>query len=421
MEYGKAALIPDHALRQINRLIQLTGPWARGSAVFFLSWISIDGALETPSLPEDWGLVLLAAASAVAAGVVRRFRWPLFVLATVGWAGFHLWPAVLAASYYAGLSLRRRADVVAYALSALAIMAVSMMLGVTLRQSHHAVTEDWEAYVLPLALLVALPLVAGLWVNARRQVISALRDRAERLEHEQRARTDRARAQERTRIAREMHDIVAHRVSLMVLHAGALEVGTSDERSAQAAALIQDLGREALVNLREVLGVLRSPHAGTGADDAATPFAPQPMLADLDRLIDQSQALGISIRRHDEGTPHPLPAMVERTAYRVVQEALTNVHKHAGDTSADVFVRYLPGVLEVLVDNGPSTAPAEPLPGAGLGLMGLGERVKLAGGEFQAGPLPGGGFRTLARLPAGHAHLVHAEHLSASEPVEEPA
>ncbi|MEV0969219.1 sensor histidine kinase [Microtetraspora glauca] len=436
MEYSEAAPIGDQALRRINRLIDRAGPWVRGSAVLLFSWISVDGAVAAPSLPDDSGRLLLVAASAVAAVLVRRVRWPLFVLAAAGWTAFGLWPAVIVASYHVGVVLRRRADVAAYVAGAVAVMGGSAVVDVVVRGSRLTPAEAAVDGVMPFAAMVALPLVGGLWVSARTQVVVALRERAERLEHEQRARADRARAQERTRIAREMHDIVAHRVSLMVLHAGALEVGTSDERAAQAAVLIREIGREALINLREVLGVLRSPHVGTtaGGDavldvDDRVPFAPQPMLADLDRLLDQSRSLGISVERHDGGTPRPLPAMVERTAYRLVQETLTNVHKHAGGTSADVFLRYLPGALEVMVHNGPPAPaeplPAEPLPGAGLGLTGLRERVALAGGEFEAGPLPGGGYRILARLPTGPPHTARRLPASGSprtpEAVEAPA
>ncbi|WP_433243678.1 sensor histidine kinase [Streptosporangium sp. CA-135522] len=415
MEYGEAAPIGDRTLKRVNRLSDRVGPWALGLAVFLFSWVSGDGLVRASSLWHRPGFLPLLVMSALAAGFVRRARWPLFVLAAVGWVSFGLWPAVFVASYHAGTSLRRRIDVVAYALAAAVIMggsaAADAVAGTVVDGERHAVAETAVDGVMALAVLVALPLVAGLWVNARRQVIVALRERAERLERDQRDRADRVRAQERTRIAREMHDIVAHRVSLMVLHAGALEVGTAEERSAQTAALIQGIGREALVNLREVLGVLRSPYTD-GASDGATGvvaagldgdgvlLAPQPMLADLDRLLDQSRSLGISVSRHDEGAVRPLPAMVERTAYRLVQEALTNVHKHAGDAAAEVFLRYLPETFEVTVDNGVSHAVAEPLPGAGLGLTGLRERVELVGGEFRVGRLPGGGFRTSARLPA---------------------
>ncbi len=157
--------------------------------------------------------------------------------------------------------------------------------------------------------LVGLPLVAGLWSHARRQVLAAMREQAEQLVREQVLRAEQARAQERARIAREMHDVVAHRVSLMVLHAGALQVGAPDERTAQAAALIGDVGREALSNLREVLGVLRSPDASRD---------PQPTLADLDRLLAQSRDLGLVVDRRDEGPVRTLGQLILEAAGGVV-------------------------------------------------------------------------------------------------------
>jgi signal transduction histidine kinase len=239
--------------------------------------------------------------------------------------------------------------------------------------------------------MLGLPLVAGLWVRARRQVLDGMREQAGQLLREQVLRADQARDQERARIAREMHDVVAHRVSLMVLHAGALEVGAPDVRTAEAAALIGGVGREALTNLREVLGVLRSPDPVRG---------PQPTLADLDRLLDQSRALGIVVNRHDEGEARPLPPTAERTAYRVVQEALTNVHKHAGNAETDVHLRYRPAELEILIRNRPAGGADGDLPGSGWGLVGLRERVELVGGRLEAGPRHEGGFQVLAEIPA---------------------
>jgi signal transduction histidine kinase len=188
-----------------------------------------------------------------------------------------------------------------------------------------------------------------------------------------------------------MHDVVAHRVSLMVLHAGALELGATDERSAGTAAVIGGIGREALADLRGLLGVLRSP-------EQPVPLAPQPTLADLDRLLDQSRALGIPVTRHDHGEPRPLGSTVERTAYRVVQEALTNVHKHAAGAPTDVHVRFLADELRVEVCNRPAATGPVALPGSGWGLAGLRERVELLGGTLRTGPRDGG-FGVVAAIP----------------------
>jgi signal transduction histidine kinase len=160
--------------------------------------------------------------------------------------------------------------------------------------------------------------------------------------------------------------------------------------------MIGGIGREALANLRELLGVLRS-------NQQPAELSPQPTLADLDRLLDQSRALGISVRRHDHGEPRALGSTVERTAYRVVQEALTNVHKHARDAHTDVHVRFLNGALQVEVLNrGSADGPGaeQALPGAGWGLAGLRERVELLGGSLEAGPRQEGGYGVTAAIPA---------------------
>ncbi len=208
-------------------------------------------------------------------------------------------------------------------------------------------------------LFVWFPLVIGLWVGARRQVVAGLRERAERLEREEAARTERARAQERARIARDMHDVVAHRVSLMVLRAGALEINAVDEKIAAEAELIRVTGKEALEQLRAVLGILtevprRRPMIGEEV------LEPQPTLADLDWLLDQSRSVGVPVERRDEGTAQEVPVMVQHTAYRMVQEALTNIHKHAGMAATQVVVRYLPSALEVTIKN---SVPSDRTPG----------------------------------------------------------
>ncbi|MGW5265989.1 sensor histidine kinase [Microbispora sp. NPDC004025] len=364
-------------------------PWALGGVVFLLCAGSAYGwAGVATTLPAPVALAI-AAAAAAAAVVARRSVWPVTVVAAVAYIWPAMWPPAVVASYYAGLHLGRRRTLWLYAAGASAVWALGGVVS-CLSGGHRALTMGSSPNVLILGgALVGLPLVAGLWSHARRQVLVAMREQAEQLVREQVLRADQARAQERARIAREMHDVVAHRVSLMVLHAGALEVGAPDERTARAAALIGDVGREALGNLREVLGVLRA--QGTSRD-------PQPTLADLDRLLAQSRALGLVVNRRDEGPARPLGQSAERTAYRVVQEALTNAHKHAGGAETDVLVRYLPAGLEVVVRNAPSAA-SQVLPGSGWGLVGLRERVELLGGSLEAGPHEGG-FRVLARIPA---------------------
>ncbi|YCK38485.1 sensor histidine kinase [Actinomadura sp. ATCC 39365] len=373
-----------------SRIAERITPWALGTTVLLLSMASVTGSVGVRSALPPPVLVAVAACCGVAASLGRRWLWPLVVVGAVAHVWLVMWPAAVVASYYAGTRLRRR-ELWLYVGGAVGLFALAGLVS-SCNEGYRALVAGTAVNVLLMGgAMLGLPLVAGLWVRARRQVLDAMREQAEQLLREQVLRADQARDQERAHIAREMHDVVAHRVSLMVLHAGALEVNAPDARTAEAAALIGGVGREALTNLREVLGVLRSPDPVRG---------PQPTLADLDRLLDQSRALGIVVNRHDEGRPRPLPPTAERTAYRVVQEALTNVHKHAGDAETDVFVRYRPAELEVLVRNRCSAVADGDLPGSGWGLVGLRERVELAGGRLAAGPRDEGGFQVLAGIPA---------------------
>jgi signal transduction histidine kinase len=386
--YAETVLVRGRIIGWASRLFHSLAPWLAGGSVALICLASIQRLADWTNL----AVLGMAAVTAVSTGLARRWRWPLFVSAAIALIGFAFWAPAMVASYYAGTSLRRRFELVLYAVILCAVMIASAPLPVVVEGPSRS---DEPIDVIFMLLILSLGLLAGLWVRARREVVAGLQERAERLEREQAARTEQAREQERARIAREMHDVVAHRVSLMVLHAGALEVSAPDERTAEAAGVIRSTGREALANLRDVLGVLRSPYA---VGDSA--LSPPPVLVDLERLLDQSRAAGIPIERADEGSPRRLPVIVEQTAYRVVQEALTNVHKHAGDSPTELAIRYLPGALEVMVRNRAPGRPVETLPASGFGLVGLRERVELLGGELQSGPQPDGGFLVLARLPA---------------------
>ncbi|TYP89155.1 sensor histidine kinase [Blastococcus xanthinilyticus] len=251
-----------------------------------------------------------------------------------------------------------------------------------------------------LCVLVMAAVVAwGMFVRARRQLVVSLRDRAVRTEAEQRLRVDQARQLERTRIAREMHDVLAHRLSLLSMHAGALEFRPDAPPAdvAAAAGVVRASARQALEDLREVIGVLRE----SGAPGAVEP--PQPALGDLPALVEECRQAGLRIR---VGYRVPelatVPPSAGRAAYRVVQEALTNVRKHAPGTVADVLVAGGAGTgLTVEVRNPPPVGDEAPghLPGSGTGLVGLLERVSLAGGTLEHGWTPEGEFRLRAVLP----------------------
>ncbi|MET7338706.1 histidine kinase [Nonomuraea sp. NPDC005650] len=359
-----------------------------GAGVFGASLLVVMGEAGVPSTLPFPVLVAVAAVAGLAAWRARRSWWPLAAVGAVGYVWLVMWPPLLVACYYAGLTLSRW-RLAAYVGGCAVVCGVAALMG-TRRSGPYELMIATTGNALALAVtVIALPLALGLLVRAR---LDAARERAERLEHEQVMRAEQARAQERARIAREMHDVVAHRVSLIVLHAGALELRAPDEETERAATLIGGIGREALANLRDVLGVLRTP--GNSA------LVPPPALGDLDRLLDQSRALGITVTRHDEGEARPVEQAVERTAYRVVQEALTNVHKHAGDAATDVLIRYRTEELEVEVRNEKPERPPQELAGSGWGLVGLRERVELLGGTLRTSAQDGGGFLVSARIPA---------------------
>ncbi|MBB4932362.1 signal transduction histidine kinase [Lipingzhangella halophila] len=342
--------------------------------------------------------LVLAVACVAAIRRAPRGLAPLFALAFAGQVGLSMWPPLVVASYFAATTLRQRAHLVAFAVAAGAVLTAPAGLGAALSIG----AAGWDSVRSALggvALFVVLPIVVGLWLRARREVVAGLRERAAYLEREQIARSERARVQERSRIAREMHDVVAHRVSLMVMQAGAIQANASDPGVAADAATLRSTGREALTQLREVLGVLHSP----GPRETGEPVEPQPTLEGLDTLLDRSRSAGVPVDRHDTGEPGDLPALVERTAYRVVQEALTNVHRHAGGARTDVVLHHSPEELVVTVRNAAPHPVEAPLPGSGMGLVGLRERVELLGGALSSHRDDDGGFTLSARLPVAGA------------------
>ncbi len=237
---------------------------------------------------------------------------------------------------------------------------------------------------------ILMPAAFGIAVTYRRRLTQEREERAER-EHE--LLVERVRLDERARIAGEMHDVVTHRVSLMVLQAGALRAKAPNEEVAAAAEDLRIVGRQALIELRDLVGVLRSEQQ-VGAAAAAI----APAVLDVTDLIDASRTAGISIANLIEGQARELSPLVGRTAYRVVQEALTNVHKHAPDAEVRVSIRYEPDALAITIANGPAELPPDAVPGSGgTGLAGLRERVLMAGGTLRTGPTPDGGFELEAR------------------------
>lgn len=220
-------------------------------------------------------------------------------------------------------------------------------------------------------------------------------ERAARLEREQADEANRVVTEERTRIARELHDVVAHRVSLMTVQAGAAKTVAADdpERARQAMEAVEQAGRQALDELRHLLGILR-PEAGPNG------LGPQPGLADVPRLVDQFREAGLDVSLSMDGVHTILPARVDLFAYRIIQESLTNVLKHAGPGSrAEVRLSTDDrGISIEVLDNG--HGPTN-LPGSSHGIVGMRERALLLGGKLDAGPRSSGGFQVLAHLPIG--------------------
>jgi signal transduction histidine kinase len=241
-------------------------------------------------------------------------------------------------------------------------------------------------------LVFGISWLAGFALRERAEQAEAAELRATQAEREREAAARIAVAEERVRIARELHDIVAHAVSVMVLQIGAVRHKFPEALAEDADALrgVEQTGRTALAEMRRLLGAMR--RDGDGAE-----FAPQPGLDALDSLLEEVGHAGLPVRLHVDGDPFPLPRAIDLSAYRIVQEGLTNALKHARASHADVTVRYRPDEVEVeVVDDGAGAATGD---GLGYGLVGIRERVKIYGGEMAAGPAPEAGFILSARLP----------------------
>jgi signal transduction histidine kinase len=330
--------------------------------------------------------------------LLLRRRWPAAVLAWVLAVSLALGPLALLAAMLALYSLalddRRLVLLVA------AVATVAALVAATALHGGRATLDGTVGSLMAVGVAVA----AGRWQGTRARYVEQLRDRAARLEREQELLAGRAVAEERVRIARELHDVVGHSVSLIVVQAQAQALAAGEPDHDRATLLsLADSGRRAMTELHRMLGVLRIGECEDGAERA-----PQPGVDDLDALVADARAAGLDASLSLEGARRPLPPAVELSAYRIVQEALTNVVRHAGAARADVVVRFAPRQLELRVEDDGGTRP-EPADVAaasrgGHGLIGMRERVALFGGSLDAGPRrDGAGFLVQAVLPLGDA------------------
>ncbi|MEU7674325.1 histidine kinase [Micromonospora taraxaci] len=396
-------VVPAERVRARPR--RTTRDWVVDSLAFLLSllWVlfvtadalSPDPSMATP-LPHDWMTGADALLGLTCCGLLwLRRRWPLGLLvATTPLTMFSMASAIPLVILYFTVVVHRRTAI------AVAVTGVGLLTNLVMSWLRPDPTMAYWATASWGVVITFAVLAWGMFVRARRQLIVSLRERAERAEAEQQLRVAQARHLERTRIAREMHDVLAHRISLLSLHAGALEFrpdAPADE-VARAAGVIRGSAHAALQDLREVIGVLR---AEDGGDDAPEP--PQPTLADLPALIAESRSAGVRVNVSDSvAEPGKVPAALGRAAYRIVQEGLTNARKHAAGAAVTVDVAGGPvdGLTVAIGNRWPVGAPAGgTLPGAGTGLVGISERVTLAGGRLAYGRDDSGDFRLAAWLP----------------------
>jgi len=274
----------------------------------------------------------------------------------------------------------------------LALLATSLLLIV-----HYIPGEQSPNLYVFLTIRYVAAWIAGYALRARSEQVEEAVVRAARAEHERESAESAARvavAEERSRIARELHDVVAHAVSVMVLQVGAVRHKLPESMTEDSEALrrVERAGRTALAEMRRLLAAMRP-------DGDEAELVPQPGLDGLDSLLAEVGRAGLPVELHLEGDPYPLPRGLDLSAYRIVQEGLTNVLKHAGASDADVVVRYRPDEVEIEVrDNGNGRAGGD---GMGHGLVGIRERVKIYGGEMSARAEPQGGFVLSTRLPVG--------------------
>jgi signal transduction histidine kinase len=272
-----------------------------------------------------------------------------------------------------------------------AIAGFAVLVGVNAIVVRNEPTGSWSDMIWS-TVIFGIAWTIGFGLGHKFREAEAAKERAARLERERREEAQAAVAEERARIARELHDVVGHSVSVMTVQAAGVRrlLKPDQEREREALETVEQTGREALAEMRRLVGVLRRP-------EEAPALAPQPSLEHLDRLVAQAREAGLPVELKVEGTPVQLAGGLDLTAYRFVQEGLTNALKHAGAEHAEVLVRYDDGHVSLTVtDDGKGDGGGD---SGGHGLVGMRERVSVYGGALEAGPRPGGGYRLHATLP----------------------
>jgi signal transduction histidine kinase len=386
----------------VGRRLRIRDPERVDWVVAALLLAAIELQAWTGSPHRDRAVVALAPVALCAAGAVRR-RWLVQALAIgvlvtavklavwgsgarAGGGGLGL-IAVMLIFYGAGAFYAGRRSWLALALGMAAVSLANV----------GASGSPFVNLAFGLGVAVVPPFLLGRMAREHAARERASREHAERLDAERELNVGLAALAERTRLAREIHDVIAHSVSVMVIQAaGARTVMDGDpDRAETALTAVERAGREALAELRRLLGVL-------GDGRSLRELAPQPGLEDLEELVARTNAAGVAASMRIEGRPASVSPGLGLCAYRVVQEALTNTIKHAGPTRAEVALRWHPDVLELVVaDDGRSAGNGRPSPhpAGGHGIAGMRERVALHGGHVVAGPAPGGGFAVRASIP----------------------
>lgn len=386
------------------RTRQLVFDWAVPVVITGIGVVDIATHVRTKAFPGSPAVHVVFLLAATGALGLRR-RVPILgptaaIGIATGWAS--VWPSDSQASFEAFLVLVAASYAIASGNRGVRLRwGTAVLIGYFVAsQIVLVITGGYEGDVLPLMVWMGAAWGIGLVLRSRSEQARRARELAAQLEVSQSHRMAEAVEHERSRIARELHDVVAHALSVVVVQAvaerRARAHGTADPESTDAVLdSVARAGREALVDLRRLLGLLRQV-------DEPPSLAPQPSLAQLDALVAPVREAGVGVAVQIDGRAEDLPAGVDLTAYRIVQESLTNVLKHAGATQVDVAIRHRPGRIEIdVIDDGAAGSRKPAAPGAGHGLLGMAERVSIFGGTVSTGPRAEGGWAVRARLPVG--------------------